>query len=244
MGETEENAQDTLPAGGQSSGVKEGTTSTQTPETYTKGQVQKFVSDALAEQGRKHKSELDPIVKERDGLKSQIQNNTTDLEDNKNEMEKLQAKIDDLTSDDPDRFNAIKELKAAREERKQLQAERRTKETEWATNAERIKKAESLEAEVLILGIAEDYEGAGAEKLSSICSTLNATSEEQIRKVADTLWTKKTVELPETSPAVYSGMTEGGGTSFTRQQIASMSTEDYIKLRPQIEAAQKAGKIK
>ena len=196
---------------------KDGTTSTVTPESFTKEQVKKFVSDALAEQGRKHKAELDPIVKERDSFKSQCETNTRDLNDNKVEMEKQQAKIDDLASDDPARFDAIKELKAVREERKQLQAKERVFETEKQTHGERIKKAEELEREVLILEIVEDYEGATPDKLTDICTTLNIKSDEQIRKVADTLWSKKTTESSESEvPSVkpFSNKTTGGTSSL------------------------------
>jgi len=67
---------------------------------------------------------------------------------------------------------------------------------------------------VLILEIIEDYEDADAEKLSGICSALDATSEEKIRAVADTLWTKKVAQkkVPTKEPSLkpYSGTTVGG----------------------------------
>jgi len=227
MGETEVTTKDTLPAGGQSSGGKEGSTSKQAPETYTREQMQKFVSDALSEQGRKHKAELEPIVKERDGFKSQVEANTSDLEDNKAEVERLQTRVDDLASDDPDRFNAIKELKAAREERKQLQAEKRSLDADKQTHAERIKKADEVERDVAILGIAEEYEGVDAAKLTALCTTLNLKSEEQIRQAADTIWARKGT-MPE-SPATpsmkpYSGVTSGGS-----DNLGGMSPAERVK---------------
>ena len=202
---------------GQSSQVITQGTSTQAPETYTREQLQKFRSDALAEQGRKHKAELELITKERDTFKNQLETNTAELEGNKAEMEgnkaemeKLQVKLDALAEDDPAKFDIVKELKVAREERRQLQAEKRTLETEKKTHGERIKKAEDFEREVLIHEIVEDYKDADASRLMGICTLLNTKSEEQIRKVADTLWAKGTIE-PETPSLVpYSGKNEGG----------------------------------
>jgi chromosome segregation ATPase len=202
------------------SGGKEGSTSTQTPKTYTEEQVQKKLSDALAEQGRKHKAELEPIVKERDSFKSQLEANTSDLEANKSEIDKLQAKIDDLASNDPARFDAVKEMKALKTERDQLRADKRALDADKQaldadkqTHGERIKKAESFERETLIQGMVEDYEGGDFDKLKDFCETFDAKSEEQIRKVADKLWTKKAPEPPNSeAPPVkpYTGMTNGG----------------------------------
>ena len=219
-GETNVATKDTLPEKGQSSDGKDGSTS-KTPETYTKEQTQKLVSDALAEQGRKHKAELTPIVTERDTLKTQLEANTADLESNKTEMEELQAKIDDMASGDPTRYDAVKELKAAKEERKHLQVKERALEAEKRTHGERIKKAEDLEKEVLVLEIVEGYKDADAEKLTNAIVGfettfgIKVTSDEQIRKVADTLWTKKETETPKG----FSGVTEGGGTLTEQDKL-------------------------
>ncbi len=210
MGETIVTKQGTPQSGaGQSSTGKGGSTSNL--ETFTKEQMRKLVSDALTEQGRKHKMELDPILKERDDLKSQLQTNTSNLAENKTEIERLQSKIDDLASTDPEKFNAVKELSIAREERRQMQAERRALDVEKQTHGERIKKADDFEREVSILKIVEEYDGGDAAKLSDLCSTLGVKAEEQIRKVADTFWSKKAAE-PESVDSLnpYPGTTSGG----------------------------------
>jgi len=232
MSETAVADKDTLPEGGQSSvGGKDGSTSKET-ETFTKEQVQKFVSDALAKQGREHKAVFDPIVKERDTYKSQVENNTSDLEENKAEIVTLQSRIDDLASGDPDRFNAVKEMRALKDRGRQLQVRERELQDKERTHGERIKKAEGLEREVLILEIAEGYEGASAEKLTALCSTFNATSDEQIRKVADTLWGKKTTVIPETPPVTpFSGKTQGGSDNLANLPPAERVKEVDRRLR-------------
>ena len=210
MGETTVATKGDTQATAQTSQRPDGNTSPQVPETYTREQVQKLLSDSRAEQGRKHKAELDLIIRERESFKVKAEGSISELESNKAEVEKLQAKFDNLASDDPGKFDVAKELKAVREERRQLQAEKRT-------HGERIKKAERFETEILIQGIAEGYENADAGRLTELCSTLDITTEERIRKVADTLWSPKGQEpsMPEFPPMkADSGKTSGGSTNL------------------------------
>ena len=217
MGETTLATKGDTQATAQTSQGQDGNTSPQVPETYTREQVQKLLSDSRAEQGRKHKAELDLIIRERESFKVKAEGNISELESNKAEVEKLQAKFDNLASGDPEKFDVAKELKAVREERRQLQAEKRTLELEKQTHGERIKKAERFETEILIQGIAEGYENADAGRLTELCSTLDITTEERIRKVADTLWSPKGQEpsMPEFPPMkADSGKTSGGSTNL------------------------------
>jgi len=210
MGETTVATKGDTQATAQTSQRPDGNTSPQVPETYTREQVQKLLSDSRAEQGRKHKAELDLIIRERESFKVKAEGSISELESNKAEVEKLQAKFDNLASGDPEKFDVAKELKAVREERRQLQAEKRT-------HGERIKKAERFETEILIQGIAEGYENADAGRLTELCSTLDITTEERIRKVADTLWSPKGQEpsMPEFPPMkADSGKTSGGSTNL------------------------------
>ncbi len=214
------------------------------PKLYTQKDLDAFVHAVKSEAGR-DKSQLQTEVA---SLKSQIQNKDNELSDNDSEIEKLQAKFDDLASGDPTRFDAAKELKAAREERKQLKAERSVLATKEQTYGEVVKLAHDTLREISIWELAAEYENGDPVKLKELCATLEAKSDEQIRKAADILWTKKTTEpsVPAT-PGVkpYSGKTEGGGGGgFTREQIANMPMEEYAKLRPQIEQAYMEGKIK
>jgi len=207
MGETDKATQDALLEKGQTSeGQKESTSIL--PGTYTREQMQKLVSDALAEQGRKHKDALEPIIKERDTFKSQADT----LEEKDAEIGRFEQLIDDLSSDDPQRFDAIEELKAAREERKQLLADRKAFETEQKAYGETVKVAQNTLREITIWEFAAEYEGGDPIKLKELCDTFEAKSDERIRQVADSLWGKKTTGEPSESLPMktYSGITKGG----------------------------------
>jgi len=234
MGETNVVVQGDPQVTAQTSKGKEGSTSTQTPTTYTKEQVQKFVSDALAEQGRKHKAELEPIITERDTLKSKL----TELSDIQDDRTDLQRRIDELANDDPAKFNLVKKENELRERERKLNkdiGEREKKLTESESkHAERIKKADSVEREASILEIVEGYENGDADRLGDAITTfettfgIKVTSDEQIRKVADTLWTKKATgppkpEVPPLKP--FSGTTDGGS-----EDTSNLSPREKIEL--------------
>ncbi|KKM22294.1 hypothetical protein LCGC14_1626770 [marine sediment metagenome] len=194
MGETKEEPKGTPPPVGQSSEEKKGSTSP-TEATYTKVQLEKYKSDGLAEQGRTHKTEVNTLRQERDRLS-----------DVKDDREALQKQIDEMKSTDPEVYSLAKKEQELRERETQLTKGVRE-------HKERITRAESFEREISIQRIVEEYEGADFGKLKVLCETLDNSSEEQIRKVADTLWGKKfnppASETPSVSPAI-SGMTSGG----------------------------------
>jgi len=193
MGETEKEPKGTPPPVGQSSEEKKGSTSP-AEATYTKGQLEKHTSDALAEQGRTHKTETDTLRKERDRLS-----------DVKDDREALQKQIDEMKSTDPEVYSLAKKERELRERETELTKGIRE-------HSGRIKKAEGFERDVSIQGIIEEYEGADFNKLKVLCETFGNPSEEQIRKAADTLWGKKFVPPASETPPVkpYSGMTSGG----------------------------------
>jgi len=224
MGETTE-TKGAPPVTGQSSNVKEGSTSQ--PETYTREQIQKFVSDALAEQGRKHKSEFEPVAKERDTYKSQLQAKENELAGLSDERGELQKRIDELSSNDPEVFNLVKKDRELRERERQLKTGVQELEAEKQSHAERIKLADDTLREISIFEIASKYDGGNPVKLKDLCDTFGAKSEEQIIKVAENLWAKK-LETPtteETQPIKpYSGVTSGGGID-----INALSPDEKIK---------------
>lgn len=221
MDETSKVAQDN-----RSSGDKGGITSTETLETYTKKEYLKGISDALAEQGRKHKAELDPIVKERDTIKAQLQTNTSELEDNKAEIEKLQAKIDALASDDPEKFNAVKELKEAREERKQLKTKEKElegKESELAEskNELAIWKRDQLVYQVADEFITSDGKDIDFDSFKGNADKFKLNEREGLIALAETMGLKLKTEIPKTEvPPLksYFGITEGGKGELTEQE--------------------------
>jgi len=191
---------------GQSSGGKDGSTST-TPESYTREEALKLVSDALTEQGRKHKGELEAMSKERDTHKSKA----SELSDIAEERDALQKQIEELSSKDPEVFNLVKKDKELRERERKLKADAEALSTDKKSHEERIKLAEDTLREISIWEIAAEYEGGNPVKLKDLCDIFSATSEEQIRNAANTLWTKKPGNVSKTNEGKpYSGMTSGG----------------------------------
>lgn len=221
--DTTPNPKDTTPKGGEPTPKGKEPTPKETPQTYSSEEVERILQLDRMKAGRDWKA----LETERDNFKSQLATKETEIQDITDNIAKLKTQIDDLASDDPEKLNLVKKLREAEEEKKQAKVERTTLEADKQVYGERIKKAEDLEIEVKILEIVEDYESADADKLSDICITLNANSEEQIRKVADTLWTKKTPEPaePATPPVKpYSGITSGGS-----DNLGSMPPKERLK---------------
>lgn len=190
-------------------------TSTQPPDTYAKEEALKLVSDALADQGRKHKAELDPILQERDSLRTQVKTKDDELQNVGEERVKLQKQIDELASNDPEVFNLVKKDRELMDRERQLKTDRQVLETDKQTSQERVQSAEDTLREIALWDISAEYESGDPVRLKDLCDVFNATSEEQMRKVAETVWAKK-LPQPVAPPVIvpYSGMTRGG-TGFT-----------------------------
>jgi len=190
--------------------------SPEAPKLYTQKDVDAFVHTIKSEAGREKKALETEVV----SLKKQVQSKEDELTDNASEIEKLQEKIDNLASDDPNRFNAVKELKAAQEERRQLKADRRALEVEKETHGEAVKLAQDTLREISIWEMSAEYENGDPVRLKDLCDTFEAKSEEQIRKVADTLWTKKAAEPIEPSLLhPFKSETVGGGEKTEQQRL-------------------------
>jgi len=202
MGETDLKQQGTPPAAGQSSVAAEGTTSTPQEATYTRAQAEQLKSDALTDVGRKHKTAVDSLTKER----NEAQDTLGDYND-------LKKRYDDLASKDPEVFNLSKKEAELRDRERKLVSDARL-------HSDRIKRADVYERDVIITKIVGEYEGGDLEKLKGVCNTVGSSvSEEQMHSIASTLWAKKLNPLatpPPVAPAAappakpYSGMTSGG----------------------------------
>ncbi len=184
MGETKEGNQD-IPQqqAGQSSDTTKGSTST---PTFTEEQFQKRLSDALAEQGRKHKQ-----------LEVEIQ----ELSESDGE----QAKVAKLI------LQKQNELKALETERAAFKKDKEVHDAEWAKKQERITHAEESNFEIELWDLCEEYDNGNAEKLKAACVKAKITDIEGARGLADVLWVKKSATpqpLVEGKPA--SGETSGG----------------------------------
>jgi len=213
MGENDNVNQDS-PLSGQASDDKTVTTSKDTG-TYSREQADKAISDALAKQGREHKANLEKVIKERDTFQKQIQRKENELSDITEERVALQKQIDDLSSDDPDKGDYVKKVRELREKEQTLKDKIRTQEEKEETYGEKINQLEAKEREEMTKEIVKGYENGDYNKLVDLCEIAGATTEEQRRKIADTLWTKTTPGLePPVLPAKpFSNVTDGGATS-------------------------------
>jgi len=211
----------------------------QEPKIYTQKQADALVHAAKSEGGRKVKA----AEIERDSYKSKLEVKESELADNATEIESLQAKFDDMAKEDPAKFDVAKELKSLREERKKLKADQTALATERQTYGEEVRVAKDTMREIRVWEIAAEYEGGDPVVLKNLCDTFEANTEEQIRKAADTIWTKPAEkETKLKAPKPYSGKSEGGTPYFTRAQIADRSF--WNEHKDEILKAQKEGRIK
>lgn len=196
------------------------------PKAYTEEEVKALVHSAKSETGR----EKAALEKEVAALKKQVETKDAEMADNASEIEALQEKFDNLASDDPDRFNVAKELREARAERKQLKDDRRVLDTEKETHGETVKLAQDTLREVAIWDLSAGYENGDPVRLKDLCDVFEAKSEEQIRKVADTLWAKKAT-LPSQPPTLhpFTSETVGGGESLEGLSSKELLRRAYSK---------------
>jgi len=193
---------------------------TESTSKYTQADLDKKVSDALAEQGRKHKAVLSAAEKK--ALEA-VKNATAQLEA---ERADLQSKIEELAKDDDDRTRLVKMLKEVKEKQKTLDA----KEAEWGP---RIAKAQEAELKGLCSRIAKEFEGADPEKLARRAFKMkfddDESREDEIRELASDLWPKAKVE--EKPRTVDSNVTTGqvGGRRPTLEELKAASPEDVVK---------------
>ena len=214
--------------------------SSETPQMVPQKEVDDQLHSLRSEMGRENKSALDTIIKERDSLKSQLGTADTQTQGYKSEIDTLNRQVSDLTSDDPKRFDIVTRDKDLRERDREHNTNVQTLEVDKKAHAEEVKVDHETAREVISWKIAAEYDGGDAIKLKGLCERSNASSEEQIREVADILWAKKQTETPGVIP--YSGQTDGGQGFFTREQINDRGF--WETHREAILEAQAAGRIK
>lgn len=204
---------------------------------YTQSQADALVHASTSDWGRK----LKEIETERDNLKSQIKTKENELEDIQAEREHLQKELEDLTSDDPKKYDLIKKDRTLREQERGLRSKLQDFDNKEKAFAEREKKVTSFEREVLIESIADEYEDGDASRLKKAVSGFESPTEEQIRTIADIIWSKKAEgEKPKTVKP-YSGKSEGGSGYIKQSEIddywAEGRGEEVLK-------AQKEGRLR
>ncbi len=247
MGESNTAVKDSPQTTGQTPETPKASTSTQPITTYTEEQVKerekKAISDALAEQGRKHKIELETaITKERASLADH-------LKETKDKIAQLEIDLDEMSQDDPDKKNLVRKIRALEEAEGSLKAERKTlddaktaHEAEKTSYQEEIARAKATNFEIDVWNVAEDFEGGDAVKLKNACDKAKIITIEGARDLASVLWTKKSEKNPEplTSGPPDSGATSGGShdwkaimEEYNKKPNDPQVKEAYLKARRQ-----------
>ena len=205
------NPKDTLPGTGQTSEGEKGTSGGE-PETYTKEQAEKLISDALAKAGRtaKQLEKREAEIKTRDDARQA-------------ELDARQKRLDDAEFEaikgDPDLETAYKNKKRIGDAQKTLDEDRRKLEAEKLEHADRLKTADDMAREISIWKIAIKH-NADPAVVKEKADYLGATSEEQVEAIAEMIGSKEV--KPSLKPD--SGMTRGGG-----QDLSSLSGRKLIE---------------
>ena len=193
-------------AGGTSSG-NQGTS--EEPKLIPETEVEKLVSDRLAQVGRDAKSV--------EAQKSDIERREQALTDWQRQKDEDEQKA---IKDNPELLDVFHQKKALRDREATFKKERLTFEKEKLEHQIEIEGARKMQLEIDVFDIAKEYEGGDAAKLKSVCETFDAKTKEQIRKVAGTFWPKATATGKDTTSQKGrdSGVTQGGTGEKTQEQ--------------------------
>lgn len=223
--------------------------SKETPKHYTESEYKKGIEDAIAQYGdRIKKDKLDPITRERDTFKAQVEQVKKEataaldtLKETQDEINSLKEDIESLSETNPDSAELIKLKKELRAAELQVKKDYKAKEEaleelKRTTQAEReqwaavVSEAQAMKLAVDTFEVAEDFEGGDSEKLKSLCEDRieisgKPMSREDVEKLASRLWNKKSKETEPKEPDILndSGLTSGGE-SQTRIKIQ----QDYV----------------
>ena len=228
-------AQDELqPEAGQTSGADEGGTSTEPPKTHTDEDVQKAVSDALANYGRevteRHKKEVGQVS-------ANLQTAQQNLKAKDDRIAQLEDEVDEIKGqglgDTPDAERLRQLTKQVREERRKAQQTLTDAEDKAQAVADRIGKAEQVELRETAASIAGKYEGVKADVLLSLTEGMSGEArQERMEQVAKALGQPKgsaaKPPAPEMKVAEIGGGSGGSGQP-TVAQLDKLTPEQYAK---------------
>ncbi len=188
MDDPTKTAQDNLQqsAGQTSGGDKAGTSKDTTPETLTKEQYQKMLSDALAEKGR----ELKVAKLEAESYKTAQSKLESELTETRTKMDEIQRKIDEAEEESakgsPESLKLYQRQKQLRDLEQKLKDEKRQVEKDKADHIVEINEAKEAKTEMSIISAAVEAH-VDITKLKDKCQKYNLTTKEQIIDMAQTL---------------------------------------------------------
>ena len=194
MDETTKPTQDIFPEKGTSSGGKTGTTSKETPQTYTEEQIRNMVSDALSKAGR----DAQTLEQKEGALKAREDAITA-------KQEALDVAELERVKEDPDALAAYKDKKARKKERDELTQERTQLERDKAEHAAEIQAARDAQKEIIIWQVAS-AKSVDPMRLKTLSDKFSIEGKEKLEELADEIGSGKTDKQID----VDSGMTTGG----------------------------------
>lgn len=222
MDETDKTLQDS-PQTEPTSVGGEGTTSGGVPETYTKEQVQKLISDERAQAGRKlaeATKAADRAVKVLEGVEQRAKDAEEVLARLQNEKDEAELQV---ARDNPDALNTF-----------QARQTLRTKETELKRKEQELTRRE-LEAKEALEAVNKFRKEQKAAEIGAqygvdalILLTITDGSPEKMEVAAKALSQGKTKkETPTIKPD--SGLTSGGAGRPTAEQLEAMTPDQYAE---------------
>lgn len=185
---------------------------------YSQKQLEAFKQTFKSDAGRDRVT----VVAERDTLKAQLLSKGNEIEDIQADRETLQQQIKDLSSDDPAKFDLVTRERELKGTERKLKAERLALDTDRLALEEEYKPDRETRFEITVWNIASEFTDGDPAMLKDLCGILEVKSDEQIRKAAETIWSRKEPGDETLNP--YSGVTSGGG-----DNLGSLSPKDRLR---------------
>jgi hypothetical protein len=193
MGETNEAVKDAKQTSNSAtpSTPQTGSTSQETPKTFTESDMQKAVSDALAKAGRDAKA----LTEQRALLdKEKTEHSAWQTEREKAQREKEDAALDEATKDAPEQKATLKQYREKlREERRKLDEDRVAFEQERTAHSGDIETAKQTRFEIDVFDAAKAA-GVDAQSLKDAATDLSITGQPAIEKLAARMPKKATAQ--------------------------------------------------
>jgi len=229
MGELNETGKGKLQATGLTpEGTKDATSQDNIPETLTRVEYQKLLSDERAKAGR----ELKVAKTEAERYKTTQTQLESELNTTKERMGEIQRRIDEADEEEargsPESLKLYQRQKQLRDMEARLKDEQRQLERERTEHAAELVMAKEARAEMSIISAAVEYH-VDIGKLKEKCQLFNLTTEEQISELAETLAGQVAVEGDNGKkkiPRGDSGRTIGGiglGSLSPKERLAEIN---------------------
>ena len=206
---------------GQTSQGTEGTSQDTTPETLTRDQYQKLLSDEKAKMGR----ELKTAKLEAEQYKSAHSKLEGELTQTREQMSDIQRRIDEAEEEEakgsPESLRLYQKARQLREKEAAVLTKERAIEKERLENAEELRTAKESRTEMSIISAAVEHH-VDIGRLKEKVQTFGLTTEEQISELAETL-AGQAVDGKKIPPKGDSGMTIGG------VGLGSLSPKEMLK---------------